>query len=152
VEEMRCEIARRVFAIVTLLFALNACAKSPIDSGKGNNVKAVSAKEVNDQEISDLMSAGFKQGFERKGSVIYVWPEEIKIIEKGELTDNKELPIKFFMKGTRIVSKEKDRKPLTTPPGHGEKAEGTDTVYLSKNSSGKLRISFYDGLVLIEQK
>ena len=107
-----------------------------------------------DKQIVDLMASGFKQGFEFDGSVIYYWPTEIRITEKGTITKNMELPIKVYMKGTRITTKDAVKKPLTSPPANGQITEGTDAFYVSKDNTGKMRITFANKSqsLLIEQK
>jgi hypothetical protein len=128
--------------IVSILFLLMfvACSKS------------ATSVNFDDKQIVDLMTSGFKHGCQLDGSLVYYWPIEMRITEKGNITVNKELPIKVYMKGTRITTKDSVNKPLTSPPVNGQITEGTDVFYVSRDNSGKIKITFADKSLLVEQK
>jgi hypothetical protein len=135
-------MAKSIITFVLILLSFVACSKS------------ATSVNFDDKQIVDLMTSGFKQGFELDGSTIYYWPIEIRITEKGKITKNMELPVKVYMKGTRITTKDSVKNPLTSPPVNGQITEGTDTFYVSRNNSGKMKITFADKSqsLLAEQK
>jgi hypothetical protein len=85
-------------------------------------------------------------------STVYYWPNEIRIMEKGILSKEKGLPLKVYMKGTRLTTYDSVKKPLTGPPANGKITEGTDVFYMSRNDAGKMRITFSDKTLFIEQQ
>lgn len=137
-------MAKSIFTSILILLTFVACSKSA--------TSVSTSVSFDDKQIVDLMTSGFKQGIVLDGSLIYYWPIEMRITEKGNITQNKELPIKVYMKGTRITTKDSVKKPLTTPPVNGRITEGTDVFYVSKNNSGKMKITFADKTLLVEQK
>lgn len=133
-------MSKLIVTFILILLTFAACSKS------------ATSVNIDDKQIVDLMTSGFKQGFVLDGSLIYYWPIEMRITEKGNITINKELPIKVYMKGTRITTKDSVNKPLTSPPVNGRLTEGTDVFYVSRDNSGKMKITFADKSLLVEQK
>ncbi len=133
-------MAKSIIILMLILSTLMACSKS------------VPKLDSEDKQIVDLMITGFKQGFQLDKSTVYYWPIEIRIMEKGILSKEKGLPLKVYMKGTRLTTNDSVKKPLTGPPANGKITEGTDVFYMSRNDAGKMKITFADKSLLIEQQ